>query len=508
MLKNIGSNWALSAIQIVMFMVLVPFVRRTLDVNLYGAWEIIITFTMPLQLLAMGIPMATVRHIASAISADDHKEADRVIGTSLSLSIVIGLIALALGSLVYWVTSDLFFKSEDWNLTPTELKDAQQALLAMLMLVGSSFALRLPYAVYDAHHDFVARNLIQGGGFLLRFGLTLVALTLRPSTLTLASVLFFVAVCEFLVATMVSSRRHNPVRVRPGPLEKELVKKLFSFGIFAFLINMGAMLAFRIDAAVIGLFMKTIDVTDYALGNKIFDQFITIMLAIGMVAMPMATDLWSKKDYRGVRVVFMKWSKIATSLVLLVGGYLVVLGPEFLEAWLSDNYSPRIGVVLQVLMLSFFFFLPMRGVALPVLMGIGKTKGPGYGLLAMGLCNLALSLVLVQHFGIYGVAAGTAIPNIVFALLFMYLACKHLEISLDDYLKYSVQRSIFGALPGLGFLALMKYQVGVEGWLLVLASGVAYTAIFIACQLFFVYKDDAYTDPLALIKQKLEARRS
>ncbi len=508
MLKNIGSNWALSAIQIVMFLVLVPFVARSLGKNLYGAWEIIIGWTMPLQLLAMGIPMATVRHITSAVSAGDHKEADRVLGASLSLSIVVGLIALALGSVVYLIVSDYIFENENWSLSPAELKDAQQALLAMLLFVGSSFTLRLPYAIYDAHHDFVVRNLIQGGGFLLRFGLTLAALTARPSTLVLASVLISVAVCEFLTASVVSSRRHNPMKVRPGPMEKKLVKKLFSFGIFAFLINMGALLAFKIDANVIGLFMTPIDVADYALGNKIFDQFITLLLAIGMVAMPMATKLWSEKDFNGVRVVFMKWSKIATSMVMLVGGYLVVLGPEFLEAWLSTDYTPRIGTVMQTLMISFFFFLPMRGVALPVLMGIGKTKGPGFGLLAMGLCNLTLSLILVQHYGIYGVAVGTAVPNVVFALLFMYLACKHVEVPIDDYLKYSVQRSIFGALPALGFLALMKYQVGVEGWLLVLASGVVYTAIFIVCQLFFVYKDDPYTDPLALIKQKLEARRS
>ncbi|MDF1838713.1 MAG: oligosaccharide flippase family protein, partial [Planctomycetota bacterium] len=419
MLKNIGSNWALSAIQIVMFMVLVPFVANTLDDQLYGAWEFIIVTTGWLQLLAMGIPMATARHITAAIAEGNPKEAERVIGTSLSLSILLGLFALGLGSVVYLWVSDSVLGSERWGLTPTDLADVKQALLAMLLLVGSSFALRLPYAVFDAHHDFVVRNLIQGGGFLVRFGLTLVALSWKPSTTVLAAVLITVAVGEFMVATGVSRRRHNPLRVRPGRLEGPLVKKLFAFGIFAFLINMGVVLAFQIDGFVVGSFMESTDVADYALGNKIFEQFITLVLAIGMVAMPMATDLWSRKDFAGVRTVFLKWSKVCTSLVFLIGGYLVVLGPEFLEVWLADSYSPRVGVVMQVLMGSFFFFLPMRGVALPVLMGIGKTKGPGYGLLAMGLSNLAISLVLVNYYGILGVAYGTVIPNVVFSVFFL-----------------------------------------------------------------------------------------
>jgi O-antigen/teichoic acid export membrane protein len=398
--------------------------------------------------------------------------------------------------------------SKEWTLTPAELQDTQQALLAMLILVGSSFALRLPYAVFDAHHDFVVRNLIQGAGFLLRFGLTLVALSWKPSSTVLAAVLIVVALSEFVVASKVSARRHSPLRIRPGRLDRTLIKKLLSFGIFAFLINMGVVLAYQIDTLVIGQFLNNGVAGEYALGNKIFEQFITLVLAIGMVAMPMATDLWARKDYGGVRTVFLKWSKISTSLVLLVGGYLAVLGPRFLEVWLGESYTPRVGTVMQILMVSFFFFLPMRGVALPVLMGIGKTKGPGFGLLAMGLTNLAMSVVLVNQFGIYGVAFGTAVPNVLFAVYFLYLTCKHLEVPLDEYLRYVIQPSILGSVPALGLLFLFDRYFLLGTWIPVLGAGVAYTAVFVICQLFYVYKADPLTDPLGLLKAKLEARRS
>jgi hypothetical protein len=45
-------------------------------------------------------------------------------------------------------------------------------------------------------------------------------------------------------------------------------------------------------------------------------------------------------------------------------------------------------------------------------------------------------------------------------------------------------------------------------WIPVLGAGVAYTAVFVICQLFYVYKADPLTDPLGLLKAKLEARRS
>ncbi|MDF1838142.1 MAG: hypothetical protein P1V35_09760, partial [Planctomycetota bacterium] len=88
------------------------------------------------------------------------------------------------------------------------------------------------------------------------------------------------------------------------------------------------------------------------------------------------------------------------------------------------------------------------------------------------------------------------------------LTCKHLEISLDEYLKYVVQRSIFGAVPAIAFLLVLRTWIDNPTWWIVLSAGVAYSAIFVLCQLFYVYRNDQLTDPLGLIRQKLEARRS
>ncbi|HPF14045.1 MAG: oligosaccharide flippase family protein [Planctomycetes bacterium] len=503
MLKNVGSNWALSFAQILIFFVLVPFVFSTLGPSRNGVWELIVATSGPLQLLALGMPMATVRHVTAAVAAGRPQEAERVIGNSLSLSMCLALVAMVFGSGIYWATNHAIISSEDWNLSPADLRDAQHALIGVLILVGSSFALRLPYAVYDAHHDFVVRNLIQGSGFVLRFGLTLLLLSWKASLTIMAGILITVALTEFLVSITVSARRHSPIRIRPRRMEWSVIRGLISFGAFAFLMNMGALLAFQIDAMVIGDHLLPRDVTDYAMGNKIFEQFITLVLAIGMVAMPMATDLHAREDWGGLRIVFLKWSKIASTLVLLIGGYLMVLGPEFLRVWFGDGYTPHMGQVLQILMASFFLFLPMRGVALPILMGLGKTRGPGIGLFAMGVTNLVLSLVLVRSHGVLGVALGTAIPNVAFGCFFLYLACKHLRVPLGEFLHYVGLRSLIGLLPGVAFLLFCKLGLQVEHTLPVLGAGVAYTALFGLIQVFFVFRNDPMTDPLALVQRKL-----
>ena len=502
MLRSIGSNWSLNALQIVVFMVLTPFISNAVGNDAYGTWEIIVAWTGILQLLSLGLPMATVRALSAAIARKDGPAATKALGTSLSLTLVLGVVATALGAGVYYYFTNSVMQGENWSSTAPALReDAVLALVIMLANVALSFALKLPYAVFDAHQDFLVRNLVMATGLLSKLGASIVLLTWRADLPTLAAVQVGIAALEFIVAILVSRRRHPLVRFRPTAIDPVEAKGLLSFSVFAFLLNMGAMLAFRIDAIVIGDFLEQADAAIYGYGNKIFDPFIGILLAIGMVLMPMAASESSKGNLDRVRDEFLKWSKISATIVMLMGGYLIVLGPQFLAAWLGDVYRPTSGRVLQILMASFFFFLPVRGVALPVLMGLGKPKVPGFGLLAMGITNLCLSLFLVRDYGILGVACGTAIPNVLFSMLFLREACKRLDLGIGAWLQYTLGRLLPATVICAGILYAVSTQVELSGYPKVISAGVAYTVLFGVLAIGFIYRGDRFLDADALIKR-------
>ncbi|MFT7680308.1 MAG: O-antigen/teichoic acid export membrane protein [Planctomycetota bacterium] len=501
MLKNIGSNWTLSVVQILVFMVLTTFTQNTLGRDVYGIWEFIVSTAGPLQLLVLGVPMATVRAVSSHVAKKDYEGATKALGASVSLTLIMGVGALALGLVLYAFFPTL---SAHWGLVPERMHDARMALLIVLINLSAGFALRLPYAVFDAHQDFIVRNLLMAGGFVLKLGLTVALLSWRADLAVLAAVQALVAVLEFTLAWGFSRRRHAPVRFHPGRLDWPAAKSILSFSIFAFLLNMGALLAFRLDALVVGMhFDATERMTAYGNGNKIFDPFINILLAIGMVVMPLASSLRAQGREGEVRDIFLKWSKVATNLVLMIGGYLMVVGPAFLAWWLGDIYVPESGFLMQLLMLSFFLFLPVRGVALPVLMGLGKPKGPAIGLLGMGIANVAISLALVGPYGLIGVALGTAIPNVLFALWFARIACKQLEVGFGEWLGYTLGRSVLAALLPIGALLALNSVQLVQGFWPLFLSGLAYVAFFGLLQVLFVYRGDRYMDLYARVMGKL-----
>jgi len=150
--------------------------------------------------------------------------------------------------------------------------------------------------------------------------------------------------------------------------------------------------------------------------------------------------------------------------------------------------------VLQILMVSGLVFLPVRGVAQPILMGLGKPGLPTVAFLAAGLLNLALSLALVGPFGLSGVALGTAIPNVLFALFVLVLTCRELETSLLAYVRYVVLRAALGALPALALLLWLRLGVGIHTLLDLVAAGLAMVLVFGVTWVLFVYRNDPYLD--------------
>lgn len=493
MLKHIGSNWTQNLLQIAVMMVLTPFMIGALGGDTFGIWLAIGAITGYLQLLVLGVPMASVRHIAEGVARGDTASANRAVSTSLALCLSLGVLALGVGATLY----PAFMRGivTRWDgLTPDALHDARLAYWLVVLQVASGFVMRLPYAVYDAYEEFPVRNAIMCGGLVLRLGLVIGLLSWRAEVSTLAIVIIIQQVVEYFAAVGVFKRRHPEVRFRLSGYERGMVASIFGFSVYATLLNFGTQLAYRTDALVIGRYLDGTAITDFDVGNKFFDPLTSFLLGIGMVVMPVATRFQGSGRMDELRDVFLRWSKISFSIVLMVGLYLLVLGPEFLGWWIEPRYEAASGPVLQVLMASFLVYLPVRAVAVPVLLGLGVPRKPAIGILVMGVVNLGISVALVGSMGIFGVALGTALPNVVFAFWMLHLACRELQTSMWSYLKYVGGRALLGTLPGLALLLSLKYGLDVNGFFPLMLSGIAFVGLFGLTWITFVYRNDPYVD--------------
>ena len=108
--------------------------------------------------------------------------------------------------------------------------------------------------------------------------------------------------------------------------------------------------------------------------------------------------------------------------------------------------------------------------------------------------NLGLSILFVRPLGLAGVALGTAIPNVLFAALVLFQACRELQTPVREYLRYVVPRAVLGALPALALLLWFKFGLEVRGLAGLAIAGVAMSVLFGLTWVLFVYRNDRYVD--------------
>lgn len=487
MLRNVGSTWVLTVAGIAATYVLTPFIIDRLGAEGYGTWALITSMTGYISFLALGVPMACVRYLAQHVAEGDRAAVNRTIGSCAGLYLAFGGVAVAAGAGLL-----LLFGAYD---IPTGFEsEAPIAFGLMVLQVSAGFVGLLPEGILFAHHDFVRRNAVRLAGVALRFGLTIGLLMVSRSLLLLAAVQIVCLVFDFSASWLLIRRRYPGIRISLGDFDRRTVRQVLSFSIYVLLLNAGARLAFETDALVIGAILGVGAIPFYAVANSLVIYLMDFVLAIAAVVSPMATRLNTEGKVDELRQVFLTWSKIALSLTLAAAAFLSILGPRFIGWWIDPSFEGPSGPVLQILMLSCLLFLPVRGVALPIMMGLGKPRLPTIAFVGAGVLNIVLSILLAKPYGLAGVAFGTAVPNVLFAIVVLVVACRELRIPLAAYLGYVVPRASLGALPLLALLLWFKFAVDVRSIAGLMGAGSAMAVLFGATWVLFVYRGDPYVD--------------
>jgi O-antigen/teichoic acid export membrane protein len=284
------------------------------------------------------------------------------------------------------------------------------------------------------------------------------------------------------------------VRIGFSGFNLRIVRKIFSFGFYVLVFHAGARLSFETAALIIGALLTVSTIPYYVVANSLMVYLMEFVIAIEAVVSPMTTKLNTEGRVDDIREMFLKWSKVALSLTIMCGLFLIVLGPRFISWWIDPSYEAPSGQVLQILMFSGFAFLPIRGVAVPILVGLGKPRTPALAFFIAGLANVALSALLARPLGLLGIALGTAIPNVIFSVYVLVVACREVQVPLGRWAGYVLPRAVVGAVPVLALLLWFRLSLQVNSLAGLIASAVAVAIVFGLTWVWFVYRGDPYVN--------------
>jgi hypothetical protein len=200
---------------------------------------------------------------------------------------------------------------------------------------------------------------------------------------------------------------------------------------------------------VIGIFISTAAVTTFAIAGNIIEYIRQLIGAVTRILNPAVASFVAKGDKEGLRrllILGMRNSLVITFPLLWFFG---LRGREFIGLWMGEEHGGPSGNVLLILLIGQGVSLAMY-TADALLYGYGTARLRYNAKLNLweGITNLVLSVILVQFFGVYGVALGTTIPILLFkGVMLPRFISKVTGASLGRIASGAVIPALLGSLP-------------------------------------------------------------
>ena len=419
---NLLANWLNHGVSLLIGVFLMPYVLHILGDAQYGSWIFINAIAGYSGLLYLGFGQTISRYVAHYHAKQDWGRLNHVANVIFAIYLGMGFLALFAAGIIAWLAPHL----SDWGtISLFEIR-------TVILLLGLNVFVGLAGSVFGGVLMGIQRFDIERGvnltGGVLRLILTVAFLQAEWGLLTIAIIFFVVTLVENLGHLYFAFRQVKTFRIGTRYMQWSILKECGSFSGFAFIDAIAWTLIEATDSILIGIFFSPAAIVPYYIALRL-TQFINMPIAqIGKVFMPRAGELHANEDHHALQKLVL--NGVSLSFLLITGFFIGVcfFGKNLITTWVGPGY-PESHLLLMVL-------LGARIVALPtttfrsVLYGMGDVKIPSLIYMGEAIANLVLSLILIQSFGLMGVALGTAIPILIAELgIILPYALKKLNIS-------------------------------------------------------------------------------
>jgi O-antigen/teichoic acid export membrane protein len=384
-------------------MFLMPFTIHHLGQAEYGLWMLVASMTYYFQLLDMGYGNGIVRHIVAADRQGDIDGVNRIASTFVCVYGAIGLAACAVvAGMNLWIVPRFP------HLSPADVRTAQ----ALMAIIGVRVALGFPMTVFgaitNARQGFVLNNIVAIAAVLANTALTYILLESGYGLVTLVAVTTLVNVLGYGGYAWTARRVFPELRIRVRYFSRGHWREVTSFSVYLFVIQLASQISFNIDNVVIGAVLGTAAVAVYTVAlrlaeyqRRLCDQFSGMLFSVAM-------GFGAEGNVSALRQTLIEGTRVAITLVVGASVCLVGFSGPLIHHWMGPEFD---GSVAPFIALAAAGVIVVSQAAVGnVLMAVGAHKLLALVWLGEAAVNLAVSVVLVHHIGLLGVAIGTLTP--------------------------------------------------------------------------------------------------
>lgn len=402
--RNALGTYGVYAAAIVSGLLVTPITFHALGKEGFGIWAFVGAVTIYLSLLDLGVGPSIVRFAAEARGRQSPEDTNVLASTGLTLYGVIGVATLPLGVGLAWLVPELIATPDDlvWP--------ARISTLLLVLSIAARFPLGLFNNLLVGQQRFDVLNLANFVGTVLYAAAVAVFLPHGGGLILLGALTFGVTLLR-LGLPLVWLRRELPdLQLSRSRVTRAGLRELTAFSWSNFLVHLANKVVFATDVVVVGIVLGAEATALYAIPAKLF----ALAFGLGNVGSGLLYPAFAEQEGAGEtarqRRLLLAGLRGATAAAVLLAFPLLLIPDQLIEGWVGagkGDSSPVMVLLALVLLVHQPIYLVTQ-----FLIARARQHEIARVLVAAGVANIVLSVVLASTVGIWGVALSTLLTDV------------------------------------------------------------------------------------------------
>ena len=398
-LTNVVWSWTAVGVNMILALLLAPYIIRKIGETDYGAWVLAMTLVEYYWLIDLGLRSATVKFSAEYRALGETSGLETLLSTAVLYSALAGALLGTVTLLMAPRVGRLFSINHP-------------AFPALVMVVGVSWAIGMVFNPFSAategfqRFDVFSRIWIVAG--LTRAVGTVAVLRMGRGILEMGLVLFTSQLLMYALTYMAYRRVVTGVRLSWRKSSRPMFERMVRYGIHTFTALLATRMLSQSMQPLIAYLLPLRFVTYYSVPVRILDYGMEGIGRVGQVTMPNASDLMA----RGQRVELLSLgiltNRYCLTLFAPVTAFLGVYGFEVCSLWIRPSFAIESAYLLPVLLIGYTAVAGQFNSA-SILFGIGRHKLYARLLIGEAVVVLAVVALVLPRWGLYGAVWITSI---------------------------------------------------------------------------------------------------
>lgn len=462
-------------------------IARNLTVEEYGLFYAVMALILFIGLFKdFGLGVALAKFIAEFKVKREFGQIKSIIVIAAGSQILISIIIAALLIIFSKVIAEHYFHN---------IFASQILVIFALVLVARSIT-KLIGRILQGFQDMVKYAFVDIARTGIILAIIIIGFIFVSKSLLIPSLAYLVAPFILLIIFLPALLSKFKAKVKMN-INRELIKKMFTFGIPVMIGTAGAVVMGYTDTLMLTFFSGLQQVGLYNAAMPTARLLTYFSSAVAAVVLPFASQLWTQKKYK-VLSNGIELTHVYLVLIILPFALIMFSFPELILSILFGAEYGAAAIVLKILSLG-IVFLAIATIGGQALSGIGKPKVFTKIILIVAGINVALNFVLIQMYGFVGAAIATVTC---YVLMFVLVASQ-----LGKFIKFKLPlvkwaKTLFVALVLIGLSYWLKSWLVLNVWLEVAIILSILAAVY--CGLVFLLRITTLEEIRGIVRRVLD----